>query len=188
MPRLAPIDSPPSLFMRLAYWASRRQFGAVITPMRVSYARNPRFALAGSVVGYVLDRGLSLDADVVHLVSARVAQVNGCAFCEDLSLAMVVQKRLGMDRFRALADYRTSPLFSERERAAIAFGEEASLERRVSDATFRAARAHFDETEVAELAWVAAAQTFYNVQNGALAIESDGLAALAEADRQEPAS
>jgi alkylhydroperoxidase family enzyme len=52
---------------------------------------------------------------------------------------------------RALAEYRTSPLFSERERTALAYVEEATRNKRVSDATFEALRRNFSEEEIVEI-------------------------------------
>ena len=174
--RIAPVQPPLTLFQRFAYWITRRQYGVVLTPMQVIYARKPRFAFLAQHIGSTLDGGLSLDDDLVVLATSRVAQVNGCAFCQDFALAKSIQKRLGADRFAALADYAASLLFSERERAALAFCERASREHAVDDETFEKVRAHFSETEVIELAWIAAAETYFNIQAGVLRLGSDGLA------------
>ena len=40
--RLAPIEQPRSLLVRIAYWLSKRQLGKVMTPLKVIYARAPR--------------------------------------------------------------------------------------------------------------------------------------------------
>ncbi len=52
--------------------------------------------------------------------------MNGCPFCEDIGLAHAVQQKIGKERFAALADFRTSPSFTDRERAALAFAEEGT--------------------------------------------------------------
>lgn len=49
-----------------------------------------------------------------------------------------------LERFQALRDYRTSKAFTERERAVLAFAEEATLNPKVSDGTFNALRAVAD--------------------------------------------
>ena len=46
----------------------------------------------------------------------------------------------------------------------------------VSDATFEAAQAHFNEVELVELAWLAAAETYFNIQSHIFDLQSDGLA------------
>ena len=42
---LSPIDQPRGLLMRIAFAMSRRQFGKVLTALKVLYARKPRLAL-----------------------------------------------------------------------------------------------------------------------------------------------
>ena len=39
--RLAAIEKPVGLMMRIAFWMTRRQFGKVMTPMKVLYPRVP---------------------------------------------------------------------------------------------------------------------------------------------------
>jgi len=39
--RLNPIDKPKGIAMRVAFWMTQRQFGKVLTPMRVLYPRMP---------------------------------------------------------------------------------------------------------------------------------------------------
>jgi alkylhydroperoxidase family enzyme len=79
-----------------------------------------------------------------------------------------------------LPQYRTSPLFGARERAALAYVEEATRTKHVSDATFAELRRHFGEREIVEITWLNALENYYNLINIPLAIESDGLCAIAE--------
>ncbi len=79
-----------------------------------------------------------------------------------------------MEKFDALPDYRTSPLFSDRERAALAYTEEATRQKRVADATFDTLRRHFNEREIVEITWLNALENYYNLINLPLEIESDG--------------
>ncbi len=99
--------------------------------------------------------------------------------CVDIARAMAIRERLGMEKFNALAEYRTSPLFSDRERAALAYAEEATRQKRVSDATFEELRKHFNEREIVEITWLNALENYYNLINIPLEIESDGFCAIA---------
>ena len=85
-----------------------------------------------------------------------------------------------LDKFDALPEYRTSPLFSERERAALDYVDEATRNKRVSDATFDALRPHFNDREIVELTWLNALENYYNLINLPLGIGSDGLCAIAQ--------
>jgi len=175
--RLEPIARPRSLFMRLAYWMSRRQFGEVITPMKVLYARNPKLATPTWQIGRTMEKGLSLPRELVLLVTTQSSQQNGCTFCADLHRAQAVQARIGLDKFRDLARFRESPHFDERERAALAYTEEVTRDRSASDATFDRLQKHFSEREIVDLTWLNAIGNFFNLMAVPLEIESDELLA-----------
>jgi alkylhydroperoxidase family enzyme len=178
--RLQPIEQPKGLMMRLAFWFVRRQFGKVMTPMKVAYTRMPEMMKFAMALGK-LQKSLTLDHSMHLLLGTLGAQINGCAFCTDLKLAMAVREQLGLEKFNALSEYRTSPVFSPRERAALAYVEEATRNKRVTDETFAELRKHFNEREIIEITFLVAAESFYNTFNIALGIESDGLCAIAEA-------
>lgn len=75
---------------------------------------------------------------------------------------------------------RVTPLddtvFSERERAALAFVEEATRHRALSEPTWSAVRERFNETEIVEITWLNAAENSFNLQAAVLGIGSDRLA------------
>ena len=85
-----------------------------------------------------------------------------------------------------MAEFRTSSLFTERERAALAFVEAAVRDRRVSEEIVAKVRTHFSDAGIVELAWGAAAETYFNVRAHALGIGSDKLLGLAKASGHEP--
>lgn len=180
--RLAPIERPPSLLGKLLDAAIRRMLGRPITPSQVVYNRVPA-AWRISLAFQLFERyGSKLPGELRLLATTRVAQLNGCAFCQDIKRATAIRARLGTHKFDALAEWRTSVVFSPRERAALGFVEEATLAKRVSDATFAELQRLFDEREIAELTLLNAIENFYNNLNLALGIEqSDGLEAIAHA-------
>lgn len=177
--RLTPIEKPRGLLMRLAYWMSRRQLGAVISPMKVGYARCPRIARTGFSIVRTMESGLSLDRELVLLVTTQSSLLNGCSFCADLHRAQAIQQRVGLDKFRDLEKFADSPHFSEKERAALAYTEEVTRTRDASDATFEALRRHFDERQIFELTWLNAVGNYFNLMAVPLRLESDGLAEIA---------
>lgn len=183
--RLAPITNPPSLLGKLLDAGARRMLGRSITPSQVVYNRVPA-AWRISLAFLLFERfGSKLESELRLLVTTRIAQQNGCAFCQDIKRALAVREQLGIAKFDALDAWRESPLFSPRERAALAFVEEATRGKQVGDATFAEAQRHFDEREITELVLLNAIENFYNGMNLALGIdESDGLEALAHADTE----
>ena len=180
--RLAPIEKPPSLLGKILDATIRRMLGRSITPSQVIYNRVPA-AWRITLAFQLFERyGAKLPAELLLLATTRVAMLNGCAFCQDIKRAVAIRSQLGTKRFDALADWRSSPLFDERERAALAYVEEATLHKVVSDATFAELRKHFDERGIAELTLVNAIENFYNLLNLPLEVEADGLEALAAAE------
>jgi AhpD family alkylhydroperoxidase len=177
--RLEPIERPKGLLMKLAYWMSRRQMGAVISPLKVVYARSSRIARVGFGIVRTLESGLTLDRELALLVISQSSLLNGCSFCADLHLAQAVQAKLGRDKWRDLERFDTSSHFSDRERAALAYSAEATRSRCVSDATFEGLRAHFDEREIVEITWLNAVGNYFNLLAMPLGLESDGLAEIA---------
>ncbi|MFQ5547662.1 MAG: carboxymuconolactone decarboxylase family protein [Woeseia sp.] len=176
--RLDPIENPGNIMSRIAYWISRRRFGKVITPLKVVYARSPGLMWVSQQIEKTMGGRLSLDTTLVTLIKAHLSMLNGCGFCEDIALAMAVQKRLGLDKFRHLDRFRESGAFTEREKAALSYVEEANSGE-VRDSTFDNLRRHFDEREIVEITWVQAAEAYYNALSIPLEIGSDGLQSLA---------
>ena len=153
----------------------QRLYGKVSTVAQVIYARAPQFAeLAGHI--HEAQETLSLEPELALLIQMQASQLNGCAFCQDLTLARALQQSIGIERFRDLDNFRDSDAFSPRERAALAFCEEATSNRKVSAATWLQVKAHFNDTEIVELTWLNAMENYYNLQAGVLGIESDELA------------
>jgi alkylhydroperoxidase family enzyme len=181
--RLEPIDRAPTLKGRIAAWMMKRQLGKVPTPARVVWNRMP----AAYDVAYALVKlpdKISLSTALRLLVQTWPAMINSCHFCVDIAQAQAVMAGLGLEKFQALPEWRTSPLFDDRERAALAYVEEATRHRKVSDATFENLRKYFNETEIVEITYLNAVENFYNLINLPLEIEaSDGLCAIQQQRR-----
>lgn len=178
--RLAPIDKPKGFMMRIAFWMTRRKFGKVMMPMRVLYPRMPGMVKLSYEIVKFETTGIRLERELHYLVVTLVSQINGCDFCMDLGRAVAIRESLPMDKFDALSEYPTSPLFSERERSALTYVEEVTRYKRVSDATFGKLQSQFSEGEIAEITWLNALENYYNLLNMPLEIESDGFCAITE--------
>ena len=123
---------------------------------------------------------MTLDPTISLLVRTWPAMINECTFCVDIAKAAALYKHLTLEKLEALPSYRTSPLYDARERAALAYVEEATRQKHVSDATFAELRRHFGEREIVEITWLNALEKYYNLLNLPLGIEADGLCAIAE--------
>ena len=164
--------------MKLAYWLAERQMGTVITPMKVVNARLPQ-SLRLAYELQKVEKSLSLSPELRFLVKSFVATLNGCSFCIDIAKADAMDNDVALEKYDALGSFRTSEVFSDRERAALAYAEEATRKKAVCDDTFATLARHFDDQEVAELTWLNAMENYYNLINRPLNIGSDELCQLA---------
>jgi alkylhydroperoxidase family enzyme len=183
-PLLSPIEHPDSVVWRVAFFFMRRKFGKVMGPAGVFSARMPlAFTTYYGKVGR-LDKKLTLPADTALVIREQVATSNGCAFCMDATKANALRRSPdGAARFADLARYRTSPHFSEAERAALDYVTEVTATKQVSEATFDALERHYTEREICDIVWLVASEHLFNINNIALNIGSDGLCAMVEHDQ-----
>jgi AhpD family alkylhydroperoxidase len=178
-PLLAPIESPRHPMLKLGYVFTRKQFGTVPGPLSVFCARMP-FAFT-SFYGKVgkLDKKLTLPTGLALLVRQQVAQINVCEFCiEGSRWAAIKESQTNEAKFDALADYHSSPLFSDAERAALDYASEVTRERDVRPETFAALARHFSERQICDIAWLVASEHLYNLNNIALGIGAAGICKL----------
>ncbi len=172
---LPPNENPKGLMMKLAYYFTRRQFGKVLTPLKVHSARLPlAFGLFYSKIGK-LDKKLVLPAETTLLIREQVARLNVCLFCMDIGRAFTIQAGMNQGKFDALAEYRTSSLFTDRERAALDYVTELTKDKRVNPDTFAHLCRYFSEREICEIVWLVASEHLYNMTNIGLNIHSDTL-------------
>jgi alkylhydroperoxidase family enzyme len=172
---LSPIEKPQGVMKKLAYAMTRRQFGKVLTPVKVIYSRMP--TAFGMFIGKIskLDGKLELPRELQFLIREQVARINVCEFCMDIGRAFVVKAQMNEAKFDALAGYATSPLFSEAERAALSYVEELTRMKSVGPETFARMAKHFSERHICEIVWLVASEHLYNMTNIGLNIHSDML-------------
>jgi alkylhydroperoxidase family enzyme len=183
---LRPIEKPEGLIMKLAYYFTRRQFGKVLTPLKVHSARlPPAFALFYSKIGQ-LDKKLTLPLELVLLIREQVARINVCLFCMDIGRAFSIKESLNEAKFDALEQYGTSPLFTEAERIALAYVTELTKDKKVNPETFALVSRYFSEGEICEIVWLVASEHLYNMTNIGLNIHSDMLCDISRRGRPAP--
>ncbi len=157
-PYLAPIDRPKGLMLKLLYWFMRRQFGKVPGWLTVFSARMPLAYTNWMGKVYKLNKKLKLSSDTVALVRARVDSINMCTWCMDAGRWYAINKAPhNLPKLDAINEYQTSPLFSDKERAALDFATELT------------------EQEICEINWLVSTNHLFNINNIGLGIGSDGL-------------
>lgn len=65
----------------------------------------------------------TLERELIHLIKLRSSQINGCAFCIQMHVAEALIDGETQLRLHMLPAWRESSLYSERERAALAWTE-----------------------------------------------------------------
>jgi alkylhydroperoxidase family enzyme len=176
LPFLPPIENPPSFIMKIAYYFTNRQFGHVITPIKVFVARLP--SAFGQFYAKIpkLDQKLTLLPETALLIRERVARLNVCLFCMDLNRwAVIKRESMNEGKFDAIEDYKTSPLFSEAERAALEYATQLTKEKKVDGQDIANLKPYFSERQICEIVWLVASEHFYNITNIGLNIHSDML-------------
>jgi AhpD family alkylhydroperoxidase len=90
-----------------------------------------------------------LEPSLGHLVKIRASQINGCAMCLNMHTQEALADGETPQRLFLLDAWRESPLYTDRERAALGWTEALVRlsETRAPDADYAAMEAQFDEAE-----------------------------------------
>jgi AhpD family alkylhydroperoxidase len=117
-----------------------------------------------SAAMYRLEASIDLDRPLRDLVKVRASQVNGCAFCIDMHWKDARAAGESEERLYSLDAWRESPLYTDRERAALELCEAMTLVAagHVPDEVWDLARSAFEEGELAQLVFTVTAINAWN--------------------------
>jgi AhpD family alkylhydroperoxidase len=105
-----------------------------------------------------------LDRRLLELVSVRISQINGCAYCLDMHTKLAVEAGETEQRLAVLPAWREAGIFSEMEQAALVVAEAATElpdeETRIAD--LDGARTLLTDGQFSALQWLAIAMNAYN--------------------------
>lgn len=115
-----------------------------------------------SLETYVAHCGL--EARLLQLVNLRSSMLNGCAYCLQMHSRDAMEMGERPERLFQLGAWEESPVFSAREKAALAWTDAVTLvsSGHVPDAVFGRARAQFSEKELVDLTWAIVAINGWN--------------------------
>lgn len=132
---------------------------------RINYAKeSPEGYKAFAGVYGTLLKG-SLPKELVDLVYLRVSQINRCAFCIDMHTRDLLKSGLRVEKLVLVPVWNDAgPLFSSRERAALAWAETVTRvpETGVPDHEYEAAAAEFSAKELADLTYAIGLMNAFN--------------------------
>jgi AhpD family alkylhydroperoxidase len=132
-------------------------------------ARLDYFAAAPDAMKGMLElekavKNVSLEPSLVELVKIRASQINGCAYCIYMHTKAAREHGEAEERLYLLDAWRESPLYSDRERAALAWTEALTLisQTHAPDEDYAAFKEHFSDQEQVELTLVISAYNAWN--------------------------
>jgi AhpD family alkylhydroperoxidase len=145
------------------------------SPPDEEIAMTPRlqpFAAAPAVMQAWLDFGKvvlqsGLEHSLMELVKIRASQINGCAACLQMHAASAREHGETEERLYLLDAWRESPLYSERERAALGWTEAMTLlsQTHAPDEAYKSLQAQYTEEEQVKLTLLIVAINGWNRVN-----------------------
>lgn len=165
--------------LRPFFWSQQRKYGMVLVP-GLLWARVPKLFAAVACLYGVLDRKSSpLSPELRSLVTVRVSQINWCRFCVDINSATLAKRSGSMDKVEALAHWRESHLFDDREHVVLEYTEAMTLsDQHVTNTHVARLKEYFDEDGIVELTGLIAFQNLSSKFNSALDVEPQGFCTI----------
>jgi len=116
------------------------------------FAKEPKLLGAVSALEKAVQES-GFDRKLLHLVKLRASQINGCAYCVDMHVKEARHDGETEQRIHLISAWRESPLYSERERAALEWTEALTLlpQSRADDQFYDPLKEHFSDVEIVQL-------------------------------------
>jgi alkylhydroperoxidase family enzyme len=175
-PRIEPLSPEKApLLARLMYRYAKRRFGEVPVPFAVGANHMP-LLVANAVHETLLERGSKkLPADVRELAVYWTARTVGCSWFVDIGAMLIRLDGLDVERLKTIDDYATSPLFTDDERAAIAYADAMTTDPHlVTDEQVADLRRRFGDAGTMELTYQIGIENMRARMNTALGITEQG--------------
>lgn len=109
-------------------------------------------------------QGCGLEHSLIGLVKTRASMINGCAYCVHMHTADARKAGETEERLYLLSAWRESPLYTPRERAALAWTDALTLlaSTQAPDRDYDEASAQFDDEELVKLTLLIGAINIWN--------------------------
>ena len=181
-----PINYRFPWYVRIFFWNQKRRYGSILEPARL-WGRTPRvFAALALLYGAFDRRSSPLEPLLRSLVTVRVSQINWCGFCVDINSATVLKRGAGRKKLEQLEIFESSKLFTEREKAALAYAEAVTRSDLQPDKQhFIRLRQEFDDDSIIELTGLIAFQNLSSKFNSALGVLPQGFCNIPDIQKHE---
>jgi alkylhydroperoxidase family enzyme len=185
MARIDGVQQPDAgLKVRLVYWLMRKGTAKLtgrapaggrsgIEPIEL-WARRPKLLSGMGKFQQAVRKAHAVDERIKYLVELKGAQMIGCEFCVDLGSQICRNSGFSDEELLALARYRQSDLFTEREKLALDYTVAVMRTPvEVTDELFARLKEHFSDEQLVE---ITALLTVVNIDrfNAAFGIGSAG--------------
>ncbi|RKQ41593.1 carboxymuconolactone decarboxylase family protein [Enterobacter sp. R1(2018)] len=106
----------------------------------------------------------ALGSTLIELLFLRVSQINGCAYCLEMHAKALRADGTDQAKLDALAGWKVSHHFSDKERAALAWAEAITLitEGGAEDAVYEPLLQFFTAQEISDLTFAASLMNAFN--------------------------
>jgi len=175
-PRIEPLSPKKApLMARLMYRYAKRRFGEVPVPFAVGAHHMP-LLVANAVHETLLERGSKkLPSNIRELAVYWTARTVGCSWCVDFGAMLIRLDGLDVERLKDIDNYATSPLFTDDERAAIAYADAMTTDPHlVTDEQVAELRRRFGDAGTMELTYQIGIENMRARMNTALGITEQG--------------
>jgi AhpD family alkylhydroperoxidase len=149
------------------------QLGSGMEPIEV-WAHQPKMMIGMGRFNQAVRKGKAVDERLKYLIELKGAQMIGCEFCLDLGSQICRNSGLSDEALLALARYRDSELFNEREKLALDYTVAVMRTPvEVTDELFARMKEYFSDKQLVE---ITALLTLVNLDrfNAAFGIGSAG--------------
>ncbi len=171
-------EKDPSKYPLLAtiiFWAQKKKYGQPLLPSKL-WGRSPKLLYGLQVLYRTIDRKSSpIEASLRSLIGVQISRINHCEFCTDINASLLAKHGVSPKKIAQLREFENDTLFSERERAALAYAKCVTMtSERVDNDLFAKLKKQFTDDEIIELTAFVAYQNLSSKFNSALDIPAQG--------------
>jgi uncharacterized peroxidase-related enzyme len=159
----------PQFRERFEHYATTRGF---VPNSILTMSRRPAIADAFMELNRAVLYQGTVEEQLKMLVSLVASQAAGCRYCQAHMANLSSIYRAEDEKVRAVWEFESSPLFSEKERAALRLAwKAATVPNQATAADFEALRKHFDDGQIVEIVATIALFGYLNRWNDTMATD-----------------
>ena len=164
-----PRDTNPDLVERFNHYQETRGF---VPNSILTMQRRPNIARAFMALNQAVLYEGTVSEELKMLVSLIASQAAGCRYCQAHMANLSHIYHASGDKIAAVWEYRTSPLFSAAERAALTLAFKASIVPNEAESSdFAELKKYFDDGEIVEIVASIALFGYLNRWNDTMATD-----------------